>query len=128
MKKFTSKTQKTGELGETIACKYLISHGFKILERNFTRKWGEIDIVAQKNEEKGRVTHFIEVKSVSHETGQFRPEDQMHHWKQKRLMRVIQTYLELHETDDWQFDVICVYLDFNKRQARVKVLGDVILG
>jgi Holliday junction resolvase-like predicted endonuclease len=42
MKKFTSNTQKTGLLGENIACKYLSDRGFDVLERNYTKKWGEI--------------------------------------------------------------------------------------
>lgn len=46
MKKFTSSTQKTGRLGEDIACKYLFSKGFQIVECNYTKKWGGIDIVA----------------------------------------------------------------------------------
>lgn len=34
-----------GRAGEDIACKYLQNKGYKIIERNFRRKWGEIDIV-----------------------------------------------------------------------------------
>ena len=58
---FTSKTQKTGEIGENIAVKFLVKHNFTILERNYTKKWGELDIVAEKQ---GKI-YFIEVKSVS---------------------------------------------------------------
>ena len=49
MKKFTSKSQKIGELGEDLACKFLMKHEFIISERNYTRKWGEIDIIAEKD-------------------------------------------------------------------------------
>ena len=80
MKVFTSETQKIGEIGEEIACKYLINKGFTVIERNFTRKAGEIDIVAKK----GNEIHFFEVKSVSRETPTntvshetFRPEENM---------------------------------------------------
>ena len=80
MKNFISKSQKIGELGEDLACEFLIKHGFLILERNYTKKWGEIDIIAQKGDRR----YFIEVKSksvssldyVSEETN--RPEDNMH--------------------------------------------------
>ena len=61
---FTSETQKTGEIGENIAVKFLMKHGFSILDRNYTKKWGEIDIVAEKDNK----ISFIEVKSVSCET------------------------------------------------------------
>lgn len=39
---------KVGKIGEDIACKYLKDKGYKIIERNFRRKWGEIDIVCLK--------------------------------------------------------------------------------
>ncbi len=48
-----------GDIGENYTAKYLKSNGFKILERNFSCKMGEIDIIAQK----GETLHFVEVKS-----------------------------------------------------------------
>ena len=50
MKNFTSKSQKIGKIGEDIAAKFLMKHGFSVLDRNYTKKWGEIDIIAQKEE------------------------------------------------------------------------------
>lgn len=132
MKKFTSNSQKIGELGEDVACKFLTKHGFSILERNYTKKWGEIDIIAEKNNKK----YFIEVKSksvssldfVSNETNN-RPEENMHIWKMKRLRRVVETYLISRRMGgiDWQFDLLIVYLDIEKRLARVKVVDNIIL-
>ncbi|PIQ68988.1 MAG: hypothetical protein COV91_01170 [Candidatus Taylorbacteria bacterium CG11_big_fil_rev_8_21_14_0_20_46_11] len=55
------KTQKIGSLGEKIAEKFLVKRGYRILHRNYSRPWGELDIVAKK---KGTV-HFVEVKTVS---------------------------------------------------------------
>ncbi len=127
-KVFTSKTQKLGEIGEDVAVKFLMKHGFAIIERNYTRKWGEIDIVAKKLNK----LYFIEVKSVTHETAQndYRAEDNMHPWKAKRFSRTIQTYL-LHEKipddEEWQVDLLVVYLDLNAKKARVKVVSDIIL-
>jgi len=137
MKNFTSDSQKIGELGEDVACKFLIKHGFSILERNYTKKWGEIDIIAQKGEKR----FFIEVKSKQVESdfdfrlfdGQInetnRPEENMHPWKMKRLRRVVETYLISKRLGyvDWQFDLLVVYLDVEKRLARVKVMDNIIL-
>ena len=59
-KVFTSKTQKTGEIGENIAVRFLVKRGFTVVDRNYTKKWGEIDIVAEKADK----IYFIEVKSM----------------------------------------------------------------
>ena len=40
--------KKTGSLGENMATMFLVKHGFEILDRNYSKKWGEIDIVAKK--------------------------------------------------------------------------------
>lgn len=48
-----------GKRGEEIAANYLENKGFKILERNFRCRTGEIDIVAAL----GRVLVFVEVKT-----------------------------------------------------------------
>jgi len=140
-KKFTSETQKIGEIGENIAVKFLVKHGFSILDRNYTKKWGEIDIVAEKKDK----LYFVEVKSVSRETlntfipksyndsderYQHRPEDNMHPWKLKRLSRTIQTYLlseKVPSEKEWQVDLLVVYLCQKEKRARVKVVNDIIL-
>ncbi len=134
MKKFTSKSQKIGQLGEDIACRFLTKHGFSILERNYTKKWGEIDIIAQKGDRR----YFVEVKSVSCETlpdfskeNPFikRPEENMHFWKMKRLRRVVETYLISKRLGfvDWQFDLLLIYLDLKEKKARVRTLENIIL-
>ena len=131
---FTSKKQKIGELGENIAKRFLVKQGFSILERNYTKKWGEIDIVAEK---KGKI-HFVEVKSmsispfeiVSHETLEnYRPEENMHPWKMKRLARAIQTYILSRklEEKEWQVDLLAVFLDLENKSSRVRVVKNVIL-
>src|SRR3990167_3686565 len=58
---FTSEKQKIGKLGEDIACRFLVKHKFSVICQNYTKKWGELDIVAEKDKK----LHFIEVKSMS---------------------------------------------------------------
>ena len=131
---FTSDKQKIGKLGENIAERFLMKHGFTIIESNYTKKWGEIDIVAQKNNK----LFFCEVKSksvnsisdVTHETNTYRPEDNMHPWKAKRFSRTIQTYLldrNISESMEWEVDLLVVFLDIKSKKAKVKVVKDIIL-
>lgn len=142
-KVFTSKTQKIGELGEDIACRYLINKGFTVIERNYTKKWGEIDVIAERD----RKVYFIEVKAVScvtlpnvsYETHEnvtrvtqpsyksFRPEENMHPMKVRKFLRTIQTYLIQRKIEgEWRADLYCVYIQLKDRMARVKVIENII--
>ncbi len=120
-----TQKQKTGEIGENIACKFLMKQGCKILDRNYRKKWGELDIVAQKD----KVIHFVEVKTVSHET-EYMPEENIHPWKRKRLARAIQTYLlekNVSDETEWQTDSLAVFLDFKTRRAKIRMTENIIL-
>jgi len=125
---------KIGKLGEDLACRFLVKHGFEVIQRNYLQKCGEIDIICKKQEK----IHFVEIKSVSREnidhvsdeTNNYRPEDNIHPWKLQRLSRTIQTYLlekGVSDETEWQFDVITVYIDIKNRVSKVNMIEDVIL-
>lgn len=129
-----AKHNETGEIGESIASNFLVKKGYNLICRNYRRKWGEIDIIMEKD----KVLHFIEVKTVSRksyggkfeqEINNYRPEDNMHPWKLKRLQRAVQTYLlEKYKSNPiWQFDLACVFLDQDRRVAKVRFMKNIIL-
>jgi putative endonuclease len=128
-----TERKKIGDLGEKIAAEWLQMKKFKIIEKNYLKKWGEIDIIAEKENK----VHFVEVKSVSHEnlsnisreTDVYRPEDNIHPQKLKRLSRTIQSYVleKLGDDKEWQFDAMTVYLDEKNKKAKVKILEDLVL-
>lgn len=141
MKRFTSQTQQIGEIGEHVACKYLIKQGFRVIERNYTKKIGEIDIVCNKDS----VIHFVEVKTivtrvtgvnqsnVSRETSKngelYNPFENITKHKLRKFSRTIEWYLaEKHVSREtrWQIDAIAVVLNYNTRIANVNVLWNVI--
>ncbi len=134
MKQFTSPRQIIGEKGEKIALKFLIDKGFQIIERNYTKKIGEIDIIAQK----GNVIHFIEVKTiVSRGTSQsylandqkYNPFENVTSFKLKKLSRTIEWYLaERHVSREtsWVIDAIAVIINEKERSAKIEVLWNVI--
>lgn len=122
-KVFTSKTQVRGKLGEDLAVLYLERKGYVIIERNYTRRLGEIDIVAEKNS----ILHFVEVKSVAKTSG-IRPEENMHEKKLKSIYRTIEVYLaEKNNTErEWQLDLICIVLDEVGKKAQVKMIENIV--
>lgn len=52
-------SKEKGNIAEDKACKFLLENGFSIVERNFYSRFGEIDIIASKD----NALHFVEVKS-----------------------------------------------------------------
>jgi putative endonuclease len=125
-----TEKQEIGQIGEDIAVRFLVKHGFEVILRNYRKKYGEIDIICRKSQK----IHFVEVKTVScsdvsHETNdQYRPEDNIHEAKLKRIGRTIETYLfEYESEDDWQFDAITILLNKNDKIARVRMLSDLVL-
>jgi putative endonuclease len=137
-----AKTRKRalGDVGEAIARVYLERRGFTILEQNYLKPWGEIDLIAK---DAGGELRFVEVKSVAHtfgkvlgtrETlvgeGKLRPEENMHERKVRRLYRAIQTYLlenKLSAETVWKIDLACVYVDMDARRGRVEMLENIVI-
>lgn len=122
------KNRETGDRGEDIACFYLEKHGFFIQERNHLRKWGEIDIIAVKDNK----LHFVEVKSVVDRglSGEYRPEENVTNLKQRKLRRVIQTFLNENKYDkdiEFEFHVMSVVMNNVTGKSKVKMLNNIIL-
>jgi putative endonuclease len=121
MKQFTSPAQQLGQIGERIACKYLQNKGFSIIERNFTLKCGEIDIIASKGED----LRFIEVKTLKYkgEKPFFKPEDNMHHQKMRKLAKTCLMYADIKKLGDqipWQIDILAIEYDVVMKRAYIR--------
>ena len=85
---FSMFNKQTGNYGEDLACEYLTKQGYKLLQRNFRIRGGEIDIVAMD----GETLVFVEVKARwSHEYGP--PAESMTSWKIKYLVKTAQFYV-----------------------------------
>lgn len=104
-------TQKIGRFGEDEAVKYLEQKGYKILDRNFSCKRGEIDIVALDKKE----IVFIEIKArVSLKYGL--PSEAVTKNKLKHIYKTAEYYLYIRnlENHDTRIDVIEVYIKNKK--------------
>lgn len=100
-----------GKIGEDIAARYLQQKGYKIIDRNFESRQGEIDIIAiDKNE-----LVFVEVKTRTNmKFG--KPIEAVDKLKQKHLIKTVEYYLySRHLEDEFvRIDVIEIYLYNNK--------------
>ena len=94
-----------GDRGEMIAWDYLIRRGYRILEKNYRCKIGEIDVVAEKNK---RLV-FVEIKTRRH-AGFGRPEEAVDAAKQRKLTRLAQWYLKEKKKKEVSvfFDVLAI--------------------
>jgi len=125
-------TKKVGNTGENIAAAFLVSKGYRVLARNYSKKWGELDVVAQR----GSVTHFVEVKTISRENKNtvsresstpYRPEENMHRKKVERLHRAIQSYIgEYGVTGEWQLDLVAVTIFVKDKEAHCSLIKNVL--
>ena len=149
-----SQKRQFGNLGEDLAEIFLVKNGHSIVERNYLKKWGELDIISRER----NLVHFVEVKSqskskqadVSREVSQqsftakdfkivfsretdsvsdYDPIQNVHYWKQKRMVRAIQTYLlerRIDEDQEWQIDIVAVAVDFLAKTATIRHIENVV--
>ena len=128
----SSKTRKeVGNLGESIACEYLRRRGLTIVDRNISKKTGELDVIA-----KGEDTlHFVEVKTIltddfpKDEDGkdEYDPSLNLHEYKIRKVSRTGEWYvLEKHWEGEWQVDGCLVWLRRRDGMARVSYLPQIV--
>ncbi|MDD2905962.1 MAG: YraN family protein [Sulfurimonas sp.] len=91
-----------GNIAEERACEYILQEGFSLVQQNFYSRFGEIDIIAIKED----VLHFIEVKSaLDYELA-------IQNITPKKLSRLIKTgdvYMKKNAlTLDFMYDAILV--------------------
>lgn len=97
----------SGKAGENAAVKYLKNNGYKILERNYRKTYGEIDIIAQKGEN----IAFVEVKTRKNDL-YGSPAEFVTKSKQKKIIKVAYSYIQSNNLDtEFTFDIIEVYID-----------------
>lgn len=123
-----------GQIGEELACRFLLNNKYKVIERNYREPWGEIDIIAKN---KKGVLVFVEVKalkvfhdSVKQINGCFTsltPEDNLSYSKLNKVKRTASLYANSHpdlinENEGWQIDLVAIEIncadpeDFNPKE------------
>ena len=100
----------SGKKGENAAVSFLKKSGYKILERNYLKPYGEIDIIAKKGEN----IAFIEVKTRKSDL-YGSPAEFVTVSKQKKIIKAALAYISENDIEaEFTFDIIEVYLDGKK--------------
>jgi putative endonuclease len=124
MSKDTSpKRKETGAIGEKLAADFLKRHGYKIIQRNFRCREGEIDIIAQK----GDSLVFVEVrtkKNIAFGT----PEESVTLSKREKLISLANAYLQACDKlpQSWRIDVVAVELTRDNRVSRLEHIENAV--
>ncbi len=103
----------TGKQGEDIAAELLKNNGYEILERNWRNKFGEIDIIAKKD----NVLIFVEVKTkIGEQYGL--PEEMVGRGKLQKVRNMALMYLKGKEIP-CRIDVIAIVLSEDGSVSRL---------
>ncbi len=121
------RSRSIGGDGEQIAADFLKKKGHSIVEKNYRRPWGEIDIITIY----GDVVHIIEVKAM--EVADFSrerahdPQELVDRRKLRKVVRTASFYMENNrDTREYQIDVIAVLMNYNTRTARCTYIEQVL--
>lgn len=98
--------RKFGNAAEEDAAAFLIAKGFRIVERQFRSRFGEIDLVAKDGDE----FVMVEVKARNdHEFGY--PEESVTRSKLRKIGIVAEEYMDRFPRVPWRIDVIAIEYD-----------------
>jgi len=131
----TAKRQ-FGDKGEEEAVGYLKNNGYKIIDRNWRQKTGEIDIIAAKIEgkffAKTAVLVFVEVKTIKGDGSNLvvaLAAQNVHLAKRRRLIKTAKLYLikeKIPVATPWRIDVILVILDRAENLVKIEHLESAV--
>lgn len=119
----TNKKIKLGAKGEALAVKHLKELGYRIVERNFRVRAGEIDIIA---EQEGTLV-FVEVKTRT-DTRFGPPFESITASKKSHLSKAALEYMNRHDCHNIpaRFDIISILFETNKSEkttdARIEII------
>jgi len=114
-----------GRWGEDFACKCLIGRGYKILARNYRKKFGEIDVIARSSD---KTLVFCEVKTIVEKPGfpvQLSPEDNLTFEKIQKMRRIANFFAAqnpylINEDRGWRIDLIAIVLQPDEAIKRIQ--------
>jgi len=119
----TDERGGAGRLGERLAAQYLESHGYRVVERNYRCRMGEIDLVVEGPDS----LVFVEVRT-KRQPCLYRPEETISSAKARRVVALAEHYLagSGQEERPWRVDVVAVELNQQGTAVRINHFPDAI--
>jgi putative endonuclease len=114
-----------GNFGERVAASHLESHGYQIVERNWSCRLGEIDLIASRGDD----LVFVEVRSrKGRDFGA--PEESITGRKRQHLLDTISAYMAEHPDSppNQRIDLVVLELDRKGRVMRVEQIENAVEG
>ena len=121
-----SVKRKFGDLGEKMAEEYLIKKGYRVIEKNYQKPWGEIDLITKKD----GLIMFCEVKTRDKKNVEhYSAESAVNKDKIRKLHKICENYLlerrcPLNQL--WQIDVIAIAIDKETMKAKVNHIENAV--
>ncbi|MBI4970468.1 MAG: YraN family protein [Candidatus Omnitrophica bacterium] len=111
-----------GREGEELAAQFLEENGYRLVARNFSNRYGEIDLIAEKKKE----LHFIEVKT-RRDARFIQPEEVVDWRKQAKIRKAAQAFLANPRSSGFQnydiyLDVISIVWSTDNIKPQIKHL------
>jgi putative endonuclease len=118
-----TRSRRLGNFGERVAASHLESKGYSILERNWSTREGEIDLIAQRGDD----LVFVEVRSRRGRSMGL-PEESITGRKATHVRAAAAAYLQEHPEapPNPRIDVVVLELDAKGRVLRVEQLENAI--
>ena len=118
------KSVKLGKAGEASAAGYLKNLGYRVLQQNYRKPYGEIDLIAQAPD---RTLVFIEVKTMIYRPNGIMPEDQLTSFKLRKVQRMAQLFANQHpelinEGRGWRIDLLAIQVKPNEGEHEGRVI------
>jgi len=120
----TRARKNLGDSGERVAALFLEQRGYKILERSWRTRGGEIDLVA----EDADVLAFVEVRTRRSDSAGA-PEESLTPRKRARMIAMAVEYLSRHEEwaeRAWRIDFVAIELEQNGKVKRIEVIKSAV--
>jgi putative endonuclease len=114
-----------GNFGERVAASHLESKGYTVLERNWSTREGEVDLIASRGED----LVFVEVRSrKGRDFGT--PEESITERKRQHLLATISSYMSQHPDSppNYRIDMVVIELDRKGRVMRVEQIENAVEG